>query len=45
MPSDELFAERRRKVDELGARGIPAYGVDFAPTATVEEARRHAHRV
>ena len=40
MPSDELFAERRRKVDELGARGIPAYGVDFAPTATVEEARR-----
>jgi lysyl-tRNA synthetase class 2 len=40
MPSDDLFAERRRKVDELAARGIPAYGVDFAPTATVDEARR-----
>jgi lysyl-tRNA synthetase, class II len=39
MPSDDLFAERRRKVDELAARGIPSYGVDFAPTATIEEAR------
>jgi len=40
MPSDDLFAERRRKVDELSARGVPSYGVDFAPTATVDEARR-----
>jgi lysyl-tRNA synthetase class 2 len=40
MPSDDLFAERRRKVDELAARGIPSYGVDFAPSATVDEARR-----
>jgi lysyl-tRNA synthetase class 2 len=39
MPADDLFAERRRKVDELAARGIPSYGVDFAPTATIEEAR------
>jgi lysyl-tRNA synthetase class 2 len=39
MPSDDLFAERRRKVDELAARGIPSYGVDFVPTATMEEAR------
>jgi lysyl-tRNA synthetase class 2 len=40
MPSDDLFAERRRKVDELAARGMPPYGVDFTPTATTEEARR-----
>jgi lysyl-tRNA synthetase, class II len=40
MPSDDLFAERRRKVDELRARGIPVYGVDFAPSATIEAARR-----
>jgi lysyl-tRNA synthetase, class II len=40
MPSDDLFAERRRKVDELAARGIPSYGVDFAPSVTIEEARR-----
>ncbi|MGH6796908.1 MAG: hypothetical protein ACREDI_00795, partial [Roseiarcus sp.] len=40
MPSDDLFAERRRKVDELAARGIPAYGVDFTPSATMDEARR-----
>ena len=39
MPSDDLFAERRRKVDELAARGIPSYGVDFAPTATTDQAR------
>jgi lysyl-tRNA synthetase, class II len=39
MPSDDLFAERRRKVDELAARGIPSYGVDFTPTATMDEAR------
>ena len=40
MPSDDLYAERRRKVDELAARRIPSYGVDFAPSATVEEALR-----
>ena len=40
MPSDDHSAERRRKVDELAARGIPAYGVDFAPSATMDEARR-----
>ena len=40
MPSDDLFAERRRKVDELRARGIPSYGVDFTPSATIDEARR-----
>jgi lysyl-tRNA synthetase, class II len=39
MPSDDLFAERRRKVDELAARGIPSYGVDYAPSVTIEEAR------
>ena len=45
MPSDDLFAERRRKVDELAARGIPSYGVDFAPSATTDEARRLLERV
>jgi lysyl-tRNA synthetase class 2 len=40
MPSDDLFAERRRKVDELAARGIRSYGVDFAPSASADEARR-----
>ena len=39
MPTDELFAERLRKVDELARRGIPVYNVDFAPTATLAEAR------
>jgi len=36
---DQLFAERRRKGDELAARGIAPYGVDFTPTATTEQAR------
>ena len=35
MPEDELIAQRRRKVDELAARGIPAYNVDFHPDATL----------
>ena len=39
MPADELFAERLRKVEQLAARGIPAYGVDFRPTATMTRAR------
>ena len=40
MPADELFAERLRKVEELHARGVPVYNVDFAPTATLAQARR-----
>src|SRR6202140_5708006 len=39
MPSDDLLAERRRKVHELAERGIPSYGVDFTPSATMDEAR------
>lgn len=39
MPADDLFAERLRKVEELAARGVPAYGVDFKPTATMARAR------
>ena len=40
MPADDLFAERRRKIDELAALGVPAYNVDFAPTADLDGARR-----
>jgi lysyl-tRNA synthetase class 2 len=40
VPADDLIAERRRKVDELAARGISAYGVDFVPTVSTDEARR-----
>jgi lysyl-tRNA synthetase class 2 len=40
MPSDDLFAERRRKIAELAARGVASYGVDFAPSATMDDARR-----
>src|SRR5437660_2830471 len=39
MPADELFAERLRKVGQLAVRGIPSYGVDFRPTATMTRAR------
>src|SRR5207244_3355972 len=39
MPSEDLFAERLRKVEELAARGVSAYGVDFRPTATMTRAR------
>jgi lysyl-tRNA synthetase class 2 len=39
MPGEDLFAERRRKVDALAERGVPSYGVDFSPTATMERAR------
>jgi len=39
MPADDLFAERRRKVDDLAARGVPAYNVDFHPDATLQAAR------
>jgi lysyl-tRNA synthetase class 2 len=38
VPEDELIAERRRKVAELAALGVPSYNVDFRPTATLEEA-------
>ncbi|MDQ6855598.1 MAG: OB-fold nucleic acid binding domain-containing protein, partial [Candidatus Dormibacteraeota bacterium] len=40
MPADELFAERRRKVDELAALGVPAHNVDFTPSVTLDQARR-----
>jgi lysyl-tRNA synthetase class 2 len=35
VPADDLFAERRRKVDELAGLGVPAYNVDFKPDATL----------
>ncbi|HET9050077.1 MAG TPA: lysine--tRNA ligase [Candidatus Dormibacteraeota bacterium] len=37
MPADDLVAERRRKVDELAALGLPAYNVDFRPDGTLAE--------
>jgi lysyl-tRNA synthetase class 2 len=37
VPADDLFAERRRKVDELAALGVPAYNVDFRPDATLAQ--------
>jgi lysyl-tRNA synthetase class 2 len=40
MSADDLFAERRRKVDELAALGVPAYNVDFTPSVTLDGARR-----
>jgi lysyl-tRNA synthetase class 2 len=36
----DLLAQRRRKVDELAALGVPAYNVDFKPDATLDEARQ-----
>ena len=39
MPSDDLFAERRRKVDELAALGKSAYNVDFRPELSLNAAR------
>src|SRR5207244_2006905 len=39
MPAEDLFGGRRRKVDLLAERGVPAYGVDFTPTATMAGAR------
>ena len=35
MPEEDLIAQRRRKVEELAARGIPAYNVDFHPDTTL----------
>ncbi len=40
MPAEDLFAERRRKVDELAALGVPAYNVDFVPSVSLDGARR-----
>ncbi len=40
MPADDLFAERRRKIDELAALGVPAHNVDFSPSVTLDGARR-----
>jgi lysyl-tRNA synthetase class 2 len=40
MAEGDLLAQRRRKVDELAALGVPAYNVDFKPDATLDEARR-----
>jgi lysyl-tRNA synthetase class 2 len=40
MPADDLFAERRRKIDELAVLGVPAYNVDFSPTVSLDGARR-----
>ncbi len=44
MPSDELYAERLRKVEDLRAHGIAPYGVDFQPTVTLREARELLER-
>ena len=38
MPEDDLIAERRRKVEALAQRGVPAYNVDFRPSHTAAEA-------
>ena len=40
MPADDLFAERRRKLDQLAALGIASYNVDFSPSETLDGARR-----
>lgn len=40
MPVDDLFIERRRKVDDLAALGVPSYNVDFTPTVSLDGARR-----
>lgn len=40
MPAEDLATERRRKIDELAALGVPAYNVDFTPTVTLDGARR-----
>jgi lysyl-tRNA synthetase class 2 len=40
VPDNDLIAQRRRKVDELAALGVPAYNVDFKPDATMEQARQ-----
>jgi len=42
VPEEDLIAQRRRKLDELAALGVPGANVDFKPSATLEEARRQA---
>lgn len=39
MTEADLVAERRRKLEALIASGVPVYNVDFAPDATLREAR------
>jgi lysyl-tRNA synthetase class 2 len=41
VSDNDLIAQRRRKVDELAALGVPAYNVDFKPDATLEQARQN----
>jgi lysyl-tRNA synthetase class 2 len=38
VSEQDLIAERRRKVEELAALGVPAYGVDFRPDTTLDGA-------
>ena len=38
MSEDQLFLERRRKVDELAELGVAAYGIDFKPSHTAQSA-------
>jgi lysyl-tRNA synthetase, class II len=40
VPEEDLIAQRRRKVEELAALGVPSYNVDFRPDATLEQARQ-----
>ncbi|MHB8717596.1 MAG: lysine--tRNA ligase [Candidatus Dormibacteria bacterium] len=40
MATDDLVAERRRKLGALTALGVRAYNTDYQPTATLDEARR-----
>ncbi|MGI8847806.1 MAG: lysine--tRNA ligase [Candidatus Dormibacteria bacterium] len=44
MSEDQLFAERRRKMDELAALGVPSHNVDFRPDHSLEGARRDLER-
>src|SRR3954463_16571040 len=39
MSTDELVAERKRKISELAALGVPAANVDFSPDHSMEKAR------
>ena len=40
MATDDLVAERRRKLDALTALGVTPYNIDYQPSATLDEARR-----
>jgi lysyl-tRNA synthetase class 2 len=39
MSTDELVAERKRKIAELAELGVPAANVDFSPDHSMEKAR------